>query len=159
MEPKPPNDRELALMEAESAREAKRRAAELAVEIDENIGPVIDMRGEKHFAHLMGLGVEKQDRIYHWRERRNGQRPPGELVALVHEDPSPEGEKAMGDYCDARGFERPRRKLAADANRLAHALEDKLRRFGDEGERAIAEARIEAARAEPTPLRVAEKAS
>jgi hypothetical protein len=141
MDPRALNERELAFMEAEKARDAKRRAAEREREVDRNIAPVLERLGPKFFADEMGLGVDKQDRVYHWRERRNGQRPPAELLAAVHE----QDEAAMGDYCEARGYERPRRKLPADGERLARAYEAKLREYGEKGERDIADARAQAA--------------
>lgn len=155
MDEKARHQRELDFMEAERARETRAKAHALEREIDGNIAPVVEQLGPKHFADILGLGVERQDRIYHWTERRRGQRPPAELLARVHEA----SEKAMGDYCDARGYERPRRKLPSNSDALARAYEEKLRAFGELGEAAIVDARESAARPEPaewertTPMR------
>jgi hypothetical protein len=145
MDEKARRQRELDFMEAERAREIHARARALEHEIDRNIIPVVEQLGPKHFAELLGLGVAKQDRVYHWTERRNGQRPPAELLARVHEA----SEKAMNEYLNARGYEPTRRKLPASGDVLARAYEDKLRGFGEQGEKAIADARVEAAKPEP----------
>lgn len=148
--------RELAFMDAERARDMKRRAEGRARWIDRLVWPVLERLGRKHFADKMALGPDKQDRIYHWSERRHGQRPPAELLADVLE----EDEAAMGEFCDGLGYERPRKRLATDGAELARAYEDKLKALGEVGERLIRQAREEAARpaakeweAEETPLR------
>lgn len=157
MEPKMPTQRDLDFMDAEKAREARRLAASRETFIDRNILAVVVRLGHKHFADKMGLGVEKKDRVYHWTERRNGQRPPAELLMDVHE----EDLDALNEYLDALGCEPTRRKLPVQGDKLAHALMEELRGFGERGEQSIERAQRQAAKSETpdwartTPLKVA----
>lgn len=138
--------RECDFMEAMRAREQKARAEAYELEADALIAQPMIKLGKKHFADRLGLPVSKQDRVYHWVERRGHQRPPAELLLHALDEMT---EEQFQDFCEKRGYERPRRKLPTDADRLARAYEERLRAFGEKGLDAIREAREEASR--PTP--------
>jgi hypothetical protein len=121
---------DLDFVEAERERSRKREAERREDEIDRLMAPVIDRLGPKHFAHAMGLGVEDVCRIYKWKQRRDGQRPPAELLlAVLIED-----EEAMAAFCDLAGYEAPRRKVNVPAEELVRRYRAALLQFGPKGE-------------------------
>jgi hypothetical protein len=125
-----PTQQDLDFVEAERERSRKREAERREDELDRLIGPVIERLGPKHFVHALGLGIEDVCRIYQWRQRRNGQRPPAELLlAILIED-----EQAMAALCDLAGYETPRRKVAIPPEELVRRYRAALLQFGAKGE-------------------------
>lgn len=122
-------DLDFALAEQERSREAGVEKRE--DKLDDLIGSVVDRLGPKHFAEQLGIGLKNVDRIYHWRQRRNGQRPPAELLLeVVKAD-----EEAMASFCDLAGYEPAKRKV------IPVSPEEQLKRyraallqFGSKGE-------------------------
>jgi len=93
--------------------------------------------------------------VYDWISRRNGRRPPACLDEILFAD----DDDFNAWKNEQAGFEAPRRKLPASGDALARAYEERLRAFGELGEKAIADARATAGRGEPaewertTPVR------
>lgn len=124
-----PTQRDLDFMAAEQERSRLRACQEREDRLDELMGLVIDKLGPKHFADAIGLGVESVDRIYHWRQRRNGQRPPAELLlSVVTED-----DGAMAALCDLAGYEAPKRKSNIPLEEQVRRYRAALLQFGQKG--------------------------
>jgi hypothetical protein len=128
------SQRDLDFMEGEQARRRRDRAKERETFIDRNLATPLERLGPKHFADQLGLGVEKVHRVYHWKERREGQRPPAELLMAAHE----EDEEAFGDYAEELGYERPKRKSRLPPEVERDELIKELKRMGFVGEQIIA---------------------
>ena len=130
---RPASQRELDFAAADEAR-ALRAAAEARLDdLDALMAPAVDRLGHKFFAEALGLGLEKVDRVYHWMERRNNQRPPAELLlAVVSED-----DAAMARLCDLAGYEAPKRKANIPDAELARRAIAALKEFGAAGEQKV----------------------
>lgn len=121
-------DLDFALAEQERSREAGAERRE--DKLDDLIGTVVDRLGPKHFADVLGIGLKNVDRIYHWRQRRNGQRPPAELLLeVVKAD-----DAAMAAFCDLAGFEAPKRKVTLPPEEQVKRYRAALLQFGQKGE-------------------------
>lgn len=126
--------RDLDFMEAEQERSRKKAAERREDFVDANIGPVIEREGPKRFALDLGMGVENCDRIYQWRARRNGQRPPAELMVAAHEEDG----QAFHEYCDYLRYERPKKLvLIPAAEQVRQLAAEAARRFGPSGEQMV----------------------
>lgn len=101
----------------------------------------------RHAAEVLTSDEERpvsETTVYDWQARRNGRRPPDGMTNILFA----EDDEYNAWKNERAGFEPPRRKLPAGGDALARAYEAKLRGFGENGERAIAEGREEARRAE-----------
>lgn len=122
--------RDLDFATAEQERSKDTAAERREDKLDALMAPVIDAIGPKHFAEVLGIGVKNVDRLYHWKQRRNGQRPPAELLlAVVTVD-----EKAMAAFCDLAGYEAPKKRNTLSPEEQIRALRLALQRFGEAGE-------------------------
>lgn len=134
------SQRELDFMAAENARRQKQLALLRQADVDDIIVPVVERLGHKHFALQLGLGIEKVDRVYHWTERRNGQRSPAELlVEVLDEDP-----QAMAKLCRLTRYEIPKKLARLPADERAEEYRHSLLKFGAAGEAEVQ--RIDAGR-------------
>lgn len=131
--PSIPTQREMDFTEAQRVREEKLGAERDSEAIDEMIAGPLERKGHKHFAARLGLGIDKVDRVYHWQERRNGQRVPAEmLLEACREDTG-----TMASFCELAGYETPAKLVLLTPEEQVRRLKAALREFGPEGEKKI----------------------
>lgn len=127
--------RELDFAEADAARERRRQAERVEEEIDAEIAEAIALPGAKALADNLGIGIESVSRIHHWGQRRNGQRPPAELLWHAHAA----RQDLLDRYLDSLGCEPSRKKVLVPAEVQLERAKAKLRRLGEVGEQIIRE--------------------
>lgn len=131
----------------------RERARKREHELDQRVLWAIDLWEQRTRQSFHRYAAEKltsdkehpvaETTIYDMLARRNGRRPWWCLVELLFEE-VPE----FNAWANERnGWEEPKRKLVCNGDSLARAYEDKLREFGPNGERAIAEGREQARQA------------
>lgn len=96
-------------------------------------------------ASLLGLDAHKQmadeltddeerpvstTQVYDWLSRRNGRRPPAELVHELFAG----DDKFAAWWCERAGYEPPKKKIAVPVEEQVRALRQALHRFGEAGE-------------------------
>lgn len=109
--------------------------------LDEQIGSAM----KRWEASLPGLDAYKQmadeltddaerpvstTQVYDWLARRNGRRPPGELVFELFAG----DDKFAAWWCERAGYEPPKKKIAVPVEEQVRALRSALQRFGEAGE-------------------------
>lgn len=136
-----PTQQEMVFAAAQRRRD-QRDATELrAVAVEREMRRVVDHVGAKEVADRLGLDDETL--VYHWLGRRNGRRPPVELLDVCLDLDGTDG--LIGAVCRDR-YETPQRLSPLSVEQQNVLLRRALAEFGAAGEqklKAIATARAD----------------
>lgn len=127
-----PTQQEMDFASAERRRRSRDSVELRMVAIERELRRVVDHAGAKEVADRLGLDDETL--VYHWLGRRNGRRPPVELVDVCLDLDGTDG--LIGALCRDR-YEPPERLHNLTPEQEIAALRHALAEFGAAGEKKL----------------------